>query len=232
MSTPLKIFFMFFVPCMILHAGGCYTSTSFTGDVADMTWLDDGSAPEEIIAEPDRAERVDMPPDPPIEHEADGIDLQEDPVIEDIVEDLPEEEPPPAAVLWSDDYEDDEIEWVQQQGAWAVADGRLNQYTDMMSELWYPGRTWDDVAVEVSVSRRAQNTAGPRDGRFGKRQRLRHRLVSCIRSSSGGAGLVSGDDAPPFAHTVPLGPAALSPDGPETRSFRQHGVNVRPITVR
>lgn len=162
MSTPLKIFFMFFVLCMMLHAEGCYTSTSFTGDVADLSWLDDGSAPEEIIAEPDRAEMVELPHDPPVEHEMDLIDIPEDPAIEDIVEDLPEEEPPPAAVLWSDDYEDADIEWMYQRGDWTLADGKLVQSTDMMSELWYPGHTWNDAAVEVSVMADEADTAAPR----------------------------------------------------------------------
>jgi hypothetical protein len=156
MRTSLKIFLLIAAAGSVIHAGGCYTSSALSGDVPDISWRDDGSPTETVETEPDP---VDLLPDLPV------IDIHEGPedrVPEDIIEEMPEEEPPPAVVLWSDDYEGGEIEWTYQQGDWALADGKLAQSTDMMSELWYPALSWRDFAAEVSVMAEEIDPVSPR----------------------------------------------------------------------
>ncbi|MFH1435507.1 MAG: dickkopf-related protein [Pseudomonadota bacterium] len=86
-----------------------------------------------------------------------------DPDIADVSEEEPEEELPPATVLWEDHFTEGEVlRWESQQGDWEAAGGEYAQTALMFAESWVPAESWEAVAVEVSIVVDERDPPNPR----------------------------------------------------------------------
>ena len=86
-----------------------------------------------------------------------------DPDIADVVEEEPEEDLPPATLLWEDHFtEGDVLRWESQQGEWAAAGGEYVQTALMFAESWVPAESWEDMAIEVSIVVDERDPPNPR----------------------------------------------------------------------